>query len=104
MVAIVGHLTLQILNVVDCTCINHHLDTRSMTSLVPKTELKLCWLSKKSRGSRYIFNPTKALEDRTRFILGVEEVGGEVKGSKRFFLDMVTQGERLIGPRVLIIN
>ena len=51
-----------------------------------------------------------------RSILGVEEVGGEVKGRKRFGLGVVitgdglggifvvTRGELLLGPRASIIN
>ena len=92
------------------------LDTRSMTGVVPKTESKLRWLSKKSRDSRYFVNPPETPEDQTRYILSVEEVGGEVKGSKRFGLGVVilgeglggivvvTLGERLLGPRASIIN
>ena len=84
--------------------------------MVPKTESKLRWVSKNSRGPRYIVNPPEAPEDQTQSILGVKEVGGEVKGSKRFDLSVVilgeglggivvvTLGERLLGSRASIIN
>ena len=79
-------------------------------------ESKLRWLSKKSRGSRYVVNPLEAPEDRARYILGVEEIGGEVEGIKRFGLGVVIfgeglgwifvtmRGERLLGPRASIIT
>ena len=73
------------------------LDTRSMTGVVPKTESKLRWLSKKSRDPRYVVNPPEEPENRTRSILGVKEVDGEVKGSKRFGLGVVRTGEGLGG-------
>ena len=71
------------------------LNTRIMTGIVSKMKSNLRWLSKKSRGPRYVVNSPEAPEDRTLYILGVEEIGGEVKGSKRFGLVVVIFGERL---------
>ena len=67
------------------------LDTRRMTGLVPESKSKLRYFLKQSTGPRYVVNPPKTPEDWIRSILGVNEVGGEVKGIKRFVLGVVTQ-------------
>ena len=70
-----------------------HLEPRKMTEAIPKTESKLCWLSKKLTEPRYVVNLPDATENRKRSILGVEKENGEVKENKRYVLGVVAPGD-----------
>ena len=52
---------------------------RIMTGVGPKMETKLCLLSKKATGYRYVVNQAEAIEELTRPILDVDEPENSVK-------------------------